>query len=245
MAFFSNLGKVYVIRALDVPATTGFGEPIGSLLSLADGEFMVGLIAPEPARGTEPKAEIEDLPDRAESVGIALDPQYSMFEEAPATSPDQEKPALQIVSRGVLVTRGGQGFRFDYEILRETTKRIGRKLVNLRGDDQMLVVIPEEAEFIAVASSSGKLLVFPVDRVPVLTGPGQGVRLIKLTSGSEVVALHVVAGEDKLLIQPKEGKEETLAVRDIPIGNRATQGKTHCKGILAMERVIAEEGRIR
>ncbi len=51
VAIFSNLGKVYVMRALDVPASMGFGEPIGSLLNFVDGEFVVGFIAPDPASG--------------------------------------------------------------------------------------------------------------------------------------------------------------------------------------------------
>ncbi len=49
VALFSNLGKVYVLKALDIPASSGFGEPLGSLLALADGESMVGFIAPNPA----------------------------------------------------------------------------------------------------------------------------------------------------------------------------------------------------
>jgi len=232
VAFLSNLGKAYVIRALDVPATTGFGEPIGSLLSLADGEFMVGLIAPDPAKACEPKGETEELLEETEPVNLGLDPQCSMFEEAPVQVSDTAEPDFPNASRGILVTRQGQGFRFAYEILREPTKRIGRKFVNLKGDDQIIAVRPEDGALIAVASSSGKLLVFPVDQVPILTGPGQGVRFIKLTSRSEVVALEVLTLEEKLRILPKKGKEQVLAVEDIPMGNRATQGKTNFPGIL-------------
>jgi len=232
VAFCSNLGKLYVMRAFDVPATTGFGEPIGSLLSLADGEFMVGLIAPDPAKACETKGETEELPEETEAVNLDLDPQCSMFEEAPVQVSDTAEPEVPKVSRGILVTRQGQGFRFAYDILREPTKRIGRKFVNLKGDDQIVTVKPEDGVLIAVASSSGKLLVFPVDQVPILTGPGQGVRFIKLASGSEVVALEVLTREEKLRIQPKKGKEQVLAVEDIPMGNRATQGKTNFPGIL-------------
>jgi DNA gyrase/topoisomerase IV subunit A len=147
------------------------------------------------------------------------------------------------VSRGILVTRRGQGFRFDYEILGEATKRIGRKFANLKGDDQVVAVRPEDGEMIAVASNSGNLLVFAVDQVPVLTGPGQGVRFIKLTSGSEVVAWEVVSRQDNLRIEPKKGKQQTLMVEDIPTANRATRGKPLWKGIVSMEKVGAEVGR--
>ncbi|MBI4962995.1 MAG: DNA topoisomerase IV subunit A [Desulfomonile tiedjei] len=245
VAFFSNLGKVYVMRALDVPATTGFGEPIGSLLNLADGEFMVGFIAPDPAEGTEPKTETEELPDQTEAINMVRDPQYTIFEVASPEASDAGKDVLSVASGGILVTRKGQGFRFDYDILRETSKRIGRKLVNLKGDDQILTVRPEDGEFIAAASNTGKILVFPVEQVPLLTGVGQGVRFIKLPAGSEVVALEVVNRQDELRIQPKKGKEATLVVGEIPTANRATQGKTYYSGILAMERVSAPEGQTR
>ncbi len=245
VAFFSNLGKVYVMRGLDVPATTGFGEPIGSLLNLADGEFMVGLIAPDPAQAAESKEQAAELPEETEAANTDLDPQYSMFEEAPNQACGAEKLLVSSVSRGILVTRRGQGFRFDYEILREPTKRIGRKFANLKGDDQVMAVRPEDGEFIAVASNSGNLLVFPVDQVPVLTGPGQGVRFIKLLSGSSVVAWEAVNGKDELRIQPKKGKEQNLLVEDVPTANRATRGKPLWKGIASMEKVTDQEGRIR
>lgn len=38
IAFFSNFGTVYTCRIIDVPATTGYGEPIQKLFKLKDGE---------------------------------------------------------------------------------------------------------------------------------------------------------------------------------------------------------------
>jgi DNA gyrase subunit A len=42
LVFFSNLGTAYTCRFIDIPATTGYGEPIQKLFKLRDGE---GLIA--------------------------------------------------------------------------------------------------------------------------------------------------------------------------------------------------------
>ncbi len=56
IAIFSSIGKVYVIKAIDIPATTGFGEPIGSIFNFGDGESVVGMIAPEP-----PDADSEEF----------------------------------------------------------------------------------------------------------------------------------------------------------------------------------------
>src|SRR5690606_10272896 len=38
IAFFSSFGTVYTCRIIDVPATSGYGEPIQKLFKLKDGE---------------------------------------------------------------------------------------------------------------------------------------------------------------------------------------------------------------
>ncbi|HET6281494.1 MAG TPA: DNA topoisomerase IV subunit A [Polyangia bacterium] len=54
LAIFSNLGSCYVMRINDVPASTGYGEPIQKLFNFRDGERVVGaLLAAAPAsKGT-------------------------------------------------------------------------------------------------------------------------------------------------------------------------------------------------
>ncbi|HEY2899153.1 MAG TPA: DNA topoisomerase IV subunit A [Polyangia bacterium] len=42
MAIFSNLGSCYVMRINDVPASTGYGEPIQKLFNFRDGERAIG-----------------------------------------------------------------------------------------------------------------------------------------------------------------------------------------------------------
>ncbi len=41
LVLFSTHGSVYVLRVADVPATTGYGEPVQSLLKFGDGERVV------------------------------------------------------------------------------------------------------------------------------------------------------------------------------------------------------------
>jgi DNA gyrase subunit A len=41
IGFFSNFGTVYTCRLIDVPATTGYGEPIQKLFKLKDGEKII------------------------------------------------------------------------------------------------------------------------------------------------------------------------------------------------------------
>ncbi|HUF46984.1 MAG TPA: DNA topoisomerase IV subunit A [Vicinamibacterales bacterium] len=45
VVFFSNLGTAYSVRIADVPASTGYGEPIQSLFKFKDGERVVGALS--------------------------------------------------------------------------------------------------------------------------------------------------------------------------------------------------------
>ncbi len=44
LAIFSNLGSCYVVRINDVPASTGYGEPVQKLLNFRDGERVVAAL---------------------------------------------------------------------------------------------------------------------------------------------------------------------------------------------------------
>ena len=45
IAFFSNFGTVYTARIIDIPATTGYGEPIQKLFKPKDGEKIISAIS--------------------------------------------------------------------------------------------------------------------------------------------------------------------------------------------------------
>ena len=47
-AFFSNFGVAYTARIIDVPASTGYGEPIQKLFKLRDGERIVSALSLDP-----------------------------------------------------------------------------------------------------------------------------------------------------------------------------------------------------
>jgi len=46
--FFSNFGAAYTARMIDVPASTGYGEPIQKLFKLRDGERIVAAMSLDP-----------------------------------------------------------------------------------------------------------------------------------------------------------------------------------------------------
>jgi DNA gyrase subunit A len=48
MVFFSNFGTAYTSRIIDVPATSGYGEPIQKLFKLKDGERIIAALSLDP-----------------------------------------------------------------------------------------------------------------------------------------------------------------------------------------------------
>jgi len=75
--FFSNFGVAYTCRIIDVPASTGYGEPIQKQFKLKDGERIVGALSLDPRAigNIKPKKEGDPAPVHGLAVssdGFAL-----------------------------------------------------------------------------------------------------------------------------------------------------------------------------
>ena len=68
--FFSSLGSAYVCRILDVPATTGYGEPVQKLFKFDDGEQVVAAMSLDPRALPGPTANTVLL--AVTKTGLAL-----------------------------------------------------------------------------------------------------------------------------------------------------------------------------
>ena len=77
VVFFSNFGVAYSARITDMPASTGYGEPIQRFFKLKDGERIVGALSLDPrvVGNIKPKKEGDVPPVHA--VGVSSDG-YSM-----------------------------------------------------------------------------------------------------------------------------------------------------------------------
>ncbi len=72
VVFFSSLGTAYTCRIIDVPATTGYGEPVQKLFKLKDGEAIVAAYSMDP-RVTGSIAEREGKLPKRYAVGATSD----------------------------------------------------------------------------------------------------------------------------------------------------------------------------
>ena len=70
MVFFTNFGTAYTTRIIDVPASTGYGEPVQSLFKFRDGERVVAAASLDPrvTSGTKVKKQGDVPPTHAVAV---------------------------------------------------------------------------------------------------------------------------------------------------------------------------------
>jgi DNA gyrase subunit A len=77
VVFFSNFGVAYSARIADIPASTGYGEPIQRLFKLRDGESIVAASSLDPRVAGEITAKAEGEPAPVHAVAVSSDG-YSM-----------------------------------------------------------------------------------------------------------------------------------------------------------------------
>lgn len=80
LVLFSNAGVAYVVKAMDVPATTGYGEPVQSRLNFGDGEKVIAAVLSSPIAEEEPSAKSQAprfLVASARGMGFFCSPDLS------------------------------------------------------------------------------------------------------------------------------------------------------------------------
>ena len=185
IAFFSSAGRMYVLRAYDLPQTTGFGSPVQTLFKFGDGERLV------------------------------------TADHYPNISKEQEADGELLA-----VMENGQGLRFARAQVTETT-RAGKRFANVKGENAVFDVMRVTKPLLYIAGSGGKGLLFKVSEVPLLAGPGAGVKLIKLKKGDHVVGAKNVSKKDSLRLVFDRGRDSIIKVKEAEIGKRAHAGRSY------------------
>jgi DNA gyrase subunit A len=202
VAFFSNQGGCYVCRIANVPASTGYGEPIQKLFKLGDGERIISALSFDPR-------VIENKPVRE-------------------GAPEPEPPfALAVTRRGL-----GLRFslRSHYEPSTRSGRKFAR-LNKKKGDrpaDEVLNVVPlgqdKEPDWIMCAASDGHALAVECEEVSLLSGPGKGVIVMKVAKGVHVIGAELGHRDlDSVTVVTTQGTERSLTLRSIA-GSRGGKG---------------------
>ncbi|MFW6085933.1 MAG: DNA gyrase/topoisomerase IV subunit A [Myxococcota bacterium] len=151
---------------------------------------------------------------------IGMDPRFLEVPPPSEEAPEPEPPYA------VAVTRLGMSLRFSLRGHRDPSTRNGRKYARLKkGDEVIYVGQVEEGEAVACATREGRALICEADEVNVLSGPGQGVMLIKLQKGDAVVGAKVLADEhDQLVVRREGGNDYSISYGKYEIVSRGGKG---------------------
>ena len=194
LVLFSTRGTVYVLRVADVPATTGYGEPVQSLLKFGDGERVAAARLVREA-GDGPQAALPGLAEKTVIVATAKGYGFRATPDLSETTRAGRRVARvgegdEIVSiepvlgtTVVVATRRGKMLRFPLEEVVELAGP-GRGVILMRPskeDDDRIVgalALPKDATFIAVTPEGGERRI-ALGEVPAGRRAGKGQKVVK------------------------------------------------------------------
>jgi len=210
IAVFSSAGKVYVIKAFDLPMGSGFGEPVQHLFKFGDGERPIRAMnlstvlsgAASPAPEAEEKAKGKQ-PQLALSGGTVI--------------------ALSISAHGV-------GFKFDLSQFNSITTRAGKKFAGVKEGDSILGVDILDLPLVLFLTNEGKAVVVAAKDIPQLTGAGKGVKLVNVKKG-EVALFRAVRKGEQVRVIDEKGKEKVIELKNFGTMTRGSVGLKAVKAV--------------
>jgi DNA gyrase subunit A len=198
--FFTNFGVAYSCRLIDVPASTGYGEPIQRLFKLRDGERVVAAFSLDPRIGG-------DIAPRRKKGSDEVDP-------APV--------------HAVAVSSDGYALRFGLDAFVEPSTRAGRRYARPAEGAQIVgVATVSGREVLIAATAQARGLLCRADEVNYLAGPGRGVILIKLTGPADRVLGFIASTGDRdlLTVETSRGAEQTISTAKYEVTGRGGKGR--------------------
>lgn len=135
----------------------------------------------------------------------------------------------------VLASSQGYGFKTSMANL-DTNAKAGKGLVNLTDDSDLLpaLLLPEQATQLAILSSTGRLLIFALDDLPILS-KGKGNKLIALEKGEKILAMTAFHEKASLMLDTGS-RVLTIKGNDLAhyIGKRGARGHLLPRGYQKM-----------
>jgi DNA gyrase subunit A len=137
VAFFTNFGSAYTCRFIDVPPSTGYGEPVQRLFKFKDGERVVSAVSLDPRFATGIKAKKEGDVPPTHAVAVSTDGYSLRF---------GLEPFVEVSTRaGRKFARTGQGA----EIVGVSIVRGGEVLIVATRQARALLCAIDEVNFLA------------------------------------------------------------------------------------------------
>ncbi|MDD8020523.1 MAG: DNA gyrase subunit A [Acidobacteriota bacterium] len=229
---FTNKGRLYWLKALDVPdvGPSGRGKAIANLLEFQPEERVQSILAVKEFRpdqyvvilsdrGLIKKTKLSDFQHvrKGGIIAMSLKPGTNLFTAALTSGKNDI----------IIGTKMGKAIRFKESQVRPMGRQAaGVKAITLKPKDRVIsmIVVGEDDKYIFTASEYGYGKKTPVKDYPVHRRGGQGVINLKITNKIGPALAMVDVNEDDLLVITISGKVIRIKTTDFRPLSRATQG---------------------
>ena len=196
--FFTNFGAAYTCRLIDVPASTGYGEPIQRHFKLKDGEQVVAALSLDPRVTPAIAARRGGAVPRTHALAVSSDGYALRFSLEPFTEPS---------------TRSGRRFARPAK----NAKIVGVARVDTAG---IVIAATKSARAILCYSDAINFLSGPGKGVMLL-------KLTKSPTGRDDVLGFVVSGgpRDILTVETSRGATQTISTVKYEVSGRGGKGR--------------------
>jgi DNA gyrase/topoisomerase IV subunit A len=256
IAFFSNLGRVYIVPAFDLPASSkGYGDPIQTIFSFQDGERVVAGLALAreglatasqtllPVMTDETAREWTGVPSEA-GVEPTMARQLGLFsvdiesQDDATGAPERGKTAVPAGPDLILIARSGKGLRLPGANLTETTIRAGRQVMKMEPGDELVWVVAGDAPLLLLATDK-RVLILNRQEVALLSGPGKGVKLMTV-GPSGIATILPLSKHDQIRVKTQTGRSQDYPVDYFLALWRGGKGRVIKGGVSEVE--VVREG---
>ena len=232
LMFFTNMGRVYRLKAYDIPeaSRTARGTAIVNLLSLQAEEKITAVIPVNEfkageflfmatRKGVVKKTPIEDY-SNVRKTGLAAISLRDDDELIEVKFTDGKKDVI-------LVTKFGQCIRFHESDVRQTGRvSMGVRGINLQDEDEVIgMQLSCQGDYLLIVSEKGMGKRTSVGEFTCQNRGGKGVKCYKITEKTgNVVGVKAVNEENEIMLITTEGIIIRLECKDISILGRITSG---------------------
>jgi len=206
VVFFSNFGAAYTAKIADIPASTGYGDPIQKLFKLKDGEKIIAALSLDPRQVGEITTATTKRPAKPGADGEATPPKV----------------------RAVAVSSDGYAMQFSLEGFVEPSTRAGRRYARAgKGAEFVGVEKVEGNETIIAATRQARAMICALDEINFLSGPGRGVILIKLQKDDDRLLGFIASRGDRdlMTVETTRGAEQTISTTKYSVTGRGGKGR--------------------
>ena len=230
--FFTNKGRVYRLKAYEIPEAgrTSRGTAIINLLQLMPGEKITAAIPIEKfvegeylfmatKKGLVKKTSITEYAN-VRKTGLAAITLREDDELIEVKTTDDNKDVF-------IITKYGQCIRFDEKDVRPTGRTsMGVRGINLEDNDEVIgMQLDVQGQYLLIASEKGMGKRTDISEFKIQNRGGKGVKCYNITEKTgDVVGVKSVNDDNEIMIINTDGIIIRMECKDISILGRVTSG---------------------